>query len=44
MKKKKLIVREKKAHEAKKMYEVADSLIECLYINSMELANTGNSL
>ena len=28
----------------KKMYEVADELIECAVINSVEYANTGNML
>ena len=25
------------------MYQIADRLIECLYINNMELSNTGDS-
>ena len=33
----------KKARVSKKMYRVADSLIECLYINFAELSNTGDS-
>ena len=32
-----------KAKETKRIYKVADSLIECLYINTAELANTGDS-
>lgn len=29
--------------ESKPIYELADSLVECLYITNAELANTGDS-
>lgn len=43
MKKKVIKAHEKKSHGTKKMYKVADSLIECLYINYAELSNTGDA-
>ena len=32
-----------KSKRMKRIYRLADSLIECLYINVVELANTGDS-
>lgn len=34
---------EVKTHEVPLMYQIADRLVECLYINNAELSNTGDS-
>lgn len=34
---------EEESREVPFMYRLADSLIECLYVNYAELANTGDS-